>query len=118
VPHVVLTGKVTVEDAFRELKPLFIRDEKNILRTMDVYMERGKGAVLVEALAIEAGKKTAFMVVMVSGRDDGMVVRLYPKFEVEKTDGVKRTLAELAKQLLAAFPALTVGETNLDEYLR
>jgi len=55
---------------------------------------------------------------MISGRDDGVVVRLYPKVEAEKTDGVRKILAELAKQLIAAFPGLRIGETNLDDYLR
>jgi hypothetical protein len=55
---------------------------------------------------------------MISGREDGFVVRLYPKIEVEKTEGVKRIIAELAKQLIVKFPELKVGETNLQDYLK
>jgi hypothetical protein len=117
VPHVVLTGKATIEDISKELKPLFIRNGSAILKTSEVYLERDKNAVLVDSLAIEASKKTTFLA-MISGRDDGVVVRLYPKVEVEKTDGVRKILAELAKQLIAAFPGLKVGETNLADYLR
>ena len=117
MPHVVLTGKATIEDISKELKPLFIRNGSTILKTSEVYLERDKNAVLVDSLAIEANKKTTFLA-MISGRDDGVVVRLYPKVEVEKTDGVRKILAELAKQLLAAFPGLKVGETNLADYLR
>lgn len=117
MPHVVLTGKATIEDIFKELKPLFIRNGSMILKTSEVYIERNKNAVLVDSLVIEANKKTIFLA-MISGRDDGVVVRLYPKVEVEKTDGVRKILAELAKQLLAAFPGLKVGETNLADYLR
>ena len=54
---------------------------------------------------------------MISGRQDGVVVRLYPKFEVEKTEGVKQILAEIAKQLMLAFPEFSLGETNLADYL-
>jgi hypothetical protein len=116
VPHVVLTGKVDIEQIFDELKPLLVRNEKNVLRTMDVFLERGKNAILVEALAIEDGKKRTFLAT-ISRRDDGVVVRLYPKVDVEKTDGVKTILAELGKQLLGTFPDLKVGETNLQNYL-
>jgi hypothetical protein len=116
VPHVVLTGGADLEHIFRELKPLFIRNDRDVLRTMDVYLGRDNGSILIESLAIEGGKKIAFLT-LVSSRDDGVVVRLYPKYEVEKTDGVKRILAEQAKQLLGAFPELKVGETNLAEYL-
>jgi hypothetical protein len=116
VPHVVLTGKIDIEDIFAVLEPLLIRNEQTVLRTIDVYMERTKNAILVEALAIENGIKRTFLV-MISRREDGVVIRLYPKFDVEKTDGVKKILAELAKQLKGAFPHLQVGETNLQEYL-
>jgi hypothetical protein len=117
VPHVVLNGKVTVENIFEELKPLMIRNENSILKTMDTYLERGKNAILIDSLAIDADKKTVFLA-LISGRDDGIVVRLYPKVNVEKTEGVKKILVELAKQLIARFPGLRIGETNLDNYLK
>lgn len=117
MPHVVLNGEIVVEDIFKQLKPLFLRKQNTILKTTDFYMERMKNAILIDALAIEGNQKTSFLA-MISGRDDGVVVRLYPKMEVEKTEGVKRTLAEIARQLLSAFPELRVGETNLGEYLK
>jgi hypothetical protein len=116
VPHVVLNGQVSIEEIFNRLPLLFIRNEALILRTMDAYLARGKHAILLEALAVESGAKTSFLA-MISGREDGVVVRLYPQMDVEKTDGVKRVLAEIAKQLKLLFPELNVGETNLDSYL-
>ncbi|MDW5562643.1 MAG: hypothetical protein SA339_05390 [Methanomassiliicoccus sp.] len=116
MPHVVLTGVVALEDIFQELKPLLIKNDKDILRTMDVYLGRGNNSILIESLAIEGGRKATFLT-LITSRDDGIVVRLYPKFEVEKTEGVKRILAEQAKQLLWTFPGLKVGETNLAQYL-
>ena len=117
LPHVVLNGKAAIENIFKELKPLMIRNENSILKTTDVYLEREKKATLIDSLAIDADKKTVFLA-MISGRNDGVVVRLYPKIDVEKTEGVKMILVELAKQLIATFPELTVGETNLDNYLK
>jgi len=117
LPHIVLNGKAGIENIFKELKPLMIRNENSILKTTDVYLEREKNAILIDSLAIEDEKKTAFLA-MISGRDDGVVVRLYPKVDVEKTDGVRKILAELAKQLIATFPELKIRETNLDNYLK
>jgi len=116
MPHVVLNGNVNVESVFIKLEPIFIRNGPRILRTMDMYLERGKTSVLIESLVIDSGLKTSFLA-MISGREDGVVVRLYPKVEVEKTDGLKQILAEIAKQLMRVFPELKVGETNLDDYL-
>ncbi len=117
MPHVVLNGKAAIENIFKELKPLMIRNQNSILKTTDVYLEREKNAILIDSLAIDADKKTVFLA-MISGRDDGVVVRLYPKIDVEKTEGVKKILVELAKQLIATFPELKIGETNLDIYLK
>jgi hypothetical protein len=117
LPHVVLNGKAAIEIIFKELKPLMIRNENSILKTSDVYLEREKNVILIDSLAIDADKKTVFLA-MISGRDDGVVVRLYPKINVEKTEGVKKILVELAKQLIATFPELKIGETNLDNYLK
>ena len=116
MPHIVLNGKVATENIFEELKPLLIRNENSILKTTDVYLERGKNAILIDSLAIETEKKSAFLA-MISGRNGGVVVRLYPKIDVEKTEGVKKILVELAKQLIATFPEFRIGETNLEKYL-
>jgi len=117
MPHVVLNGKVNVEDIFVKMKPLFIRDVESVLKTASMYIERSKGSILVDSLVIEGGKKTSFLA-LIGGRDDGVVVRIYPMFDVEKTDGVKRILAEIAKQLLEIFPELKLGATNLADWLK
>jgi hypothetical protein len=115
MPHAVLIGKPSIEDIFKELRPLMIKDERGILRTMDSYLERTRKSILIESLPIQENRTVSFLA-MISGREDGVVIRLYPKHEVEKTDGVKRLLAELAKQLLETFPDFKLGETNLKEY--
>ena len=116
VPHVVLNGKDSIQNIFEKLEPLFVRDGTEILRTMELYLERNKNAILIDSLAIESDKKKSFLA-MITGRENGVVVRLYPKQEIEKTEGAKRILAEIAKQLLRKFPDFKTAETNLEEYL-
>jgi hypothetical protein len=116
LPHVVLNGKASIQNIFEKLEPLFVRDGTDILRTMELYLERSKNAILIDSLAIEANKKKKFLAI-INGRENGVVVRLYPKQEIEKTEGVKRILAEIAKQLLRKFPDFKTAETNLEEYL-
>jgi len=60
MPHVVLLGNVEIEDIFRELKPVFIRNKKMILKTLESYLERDKNSILIDSLAIEEDKKTVF----------------------------------------------------------
>lgn len=117
MPHVVLNGKVDVEDIFDRLDPLFIRNGRTILKTSTAYMDRQKKSILIESLAIEEGKKIEFLAT-IGQREDGIVVRIYPGSEVEKTDGVKKILAEIATQLLDTFAELEVGKTNISDFLK
>ncbi|MDH5747383.1 MAG: hypothetical protein OEZ21_10625 [Candidatus Bathyarchaeota archaeon] len=114
MPHVVLNGKVYIKDIFDKVDPLFVRNGVFILKTSNTYIDREEKSILIESLVIEEGNKTSFFT-MISRREDGILVRIYPDSEVEKTDGVKRILAETAKQLLEKFPDLRVGKTNLSD---
>jgi hypothetical protein len=80
-------------------------------------MDRQKKSILIESLAIEEGKKIEFLAT-IGQREDGIVVRIYPGSEVEKTDGVKKILAEIATQLLDTFAELEVGKTNISDFLK
>lgn len=116
MPHVVLIGTINLKDIFRKLLPIMIKQEKTILKTSDKYINDDETSILIEALAIEEGHKTNFFV-LVDKRKDGLVIRVYPETVIEKTQGVKRILAEIAKQLIEEFPMLKIGKTNLQEFL-
>jgi hypothetical protein len=73
-----------------------------------------KNVILIDSLAIDADKKTAFLA-MISGRNDGVVIRFYPKVDVEKTEGVKRYYLN-SKAVNCDVSELKIGETNLDNY--
>ncbi|MCK5251888.1 MAG: hypothetical protein KAQ96_03025 [Thermoplasmata archaeon] len=117
LPHVVLVGNVDMEEVFRRLKPVFVKTDRGILKATDSYMDRGRRNIIVDSLAIEGGERERFLM-LIGQREEGLVVRLFDVPEVERTEGVKRLLAETAKQLLATFPDLVVGETNLERYLK
>lgn len=103
-------------EIFQQLSPIIIRYEKTVLKTSDKYINFNKNSILVESLAIEDGNKIGFLV-LVGKREDGLVVRIHPEFAIEKTNGVKKILAGIAKQLLERFSELTLGKTNLQEFL-
>jgi len=117
MPHVVLTGNINSEMIFDQLEDLFIKLPKGILKTTNKYLDINKQAILIESLAIEQGNKTSFLT-MINNREDGIVIRIYPGFDdFEKTYGVKKILAELAKQLMNKIHEINVGKTNLQEFL-
>ncbi len=116
MPHVVLAGTVDMEEVFRRLRPVFVKTDRGILKATDAYMDRGRRNIIVDSLAIEGGEKERFLM-RIGLREDGLVVELFDVPEVERTEGVKRVLAETAKQLLEDLPGLVVGETNLQRFL-
>ena len=116
MPHVVLDGNIDLESIFEELEPLIIKEDNDIIRTSKKYIEGTRASILVESMTIEDGKKSDFLMI-IGKRDDGIVIRLSPLLEVEKTTGVKRVLAETAKQIMSKHPEYTVSKTNLNEWL-
>jgi hypothetical protein len=116
IPHVVLNGDINILDIFKQLKSLFVKTEKGLIKTTVTYISNQENTILVETLIIEEEKKVQFFP-MISQRDDGVVVRIYPGTDIEKTKYVKQSLAEIAKQILALFPEIKVGKTNLEEFL-
>lgn len=116
MPHVVLEGTIEMDEVFRRLKPVFVKTDRGILKATDAYMDRSRRNIIVDSLAIEGGEKERFLM-RIGLREDGLVVELFDVPEVEPTEGVKRVLAETAKQILETFPDLSVGETNLERYL-
>jgi len=116
MPHVVLNGTIDLDQVFGELSPLFFQEQDSILKTMDYYISKIKNNILVETLVIEKGNKLQYFS-LISKRDDGLVVRIYPGTEIEKTSNVKRVLAEIAKKILEFHPEMKIGKTNLSEFL-
>ncbi len=116
MPHIVLNGDVTAQMVFDWLAPFTLHDKKMLLRTLKKYIDEEENSVLIEALAIEDGKKSSFLVLL-GNRENGLVIRIYPELVVEKTDGVKMILAQIAKQLLEKYPDLKIGKTNLQDFI-
>lgn len=116
IPHVVLEGEIKTQDIFKEIEPLFIKEENLLIRSTNSFLSLDESTILIEILVIEKNIKNQFFAI-VNQREDGVVVRIHPMVEVEKTNGVKKSLAEIGKQVLTKFKGTKVGKTNLSEFL-
>lgn len=115
MPHVVLEGRITIDDAALAFEPFVARDGDLIIKAERFYREKGARAALIETVVVEAGHTQKFFI-QLSSRDTGLTVRLEPLTDPEKSPGVRRALAQVAHRLRIASGA-AYGRTNIEEYL-
>ena len=115
MPHVVLEGQVTIEDAGRRFEPFVVRAQGLVIKAERFYRERDGRAALVETVVVEAGHVQKFFI-QLSPRDGGLTVRLEPLTDPEKTPGVRKAIAHVAHRL-AADTGTRYGNSNIEDYL-
>jgi hypothetical protein len=113
MPHAVLTGRADLEAAWHGLPSGPWRWERAVARIEGCYLARESRNLLVTAVVVEYGR-ALHAVVLVSHRGADTVVSLWPVVGVERTDGVKRVVAQVAREL-GSFGCGPVVTTNLGE---
>ncbi len=113
MPHVVLTGKVDLLGYARAFEPLIVRQGRDVLRADKLYVEGPGRALLLEALAVESGRKLSFYI-KASGYDgQSVTVRIDPLTHPERSEGVKQLVACVAADILRKNPEARIETTNL-----
>ncbi|MFX1512962.1 MAG: hypothetical protein ACFFCQ_10275 [Promethearchaeota archaeon] len=117
MPHVVIKGDLQLSEIFKKLEPFVIKTDSKIIKTTKLYLSKDTSSILVETITIDTGKSISFLS-MIGQRSDGVVIRLYPGTNVEKTDLVKQSISEIAKKILNLFSEVNIGKTNLQDYFK
>ena len=113
MPHVVIEGEIDLAAWSAAFEPLLLRVGGDVLRAERVYLEGGARAALIESLAVEAGRRQSFYIKL-SAHDRGtLTVRIDPLTHPDRSDGVKRLVAEVAARALGSMPGARVVRTNL-----
>jgi len=115
VPHVIRSGVADLTVAWRELPRGPWRWRTTVARVEGCYLGLDAGTLLVAGVVVEYGRPL-HPVLLVSLGADATAVHLWPAVSVERTDGVKRLLAQVAKELMA-FGAGKVTTTNIAHLL-
>ena len=115
MPHVVLEGRVTIEECQERFEPFVVREGDFLVKIERFYRERGGRAALVETLVVDRSHTQKFFI-QLSPKGEGLTVRLEPLTDPEKTAGVKRAMALLAHRIREASGG-RYGRSNIEEYL-
>jgi hypothetical protein len=116
MPHVVIEEAIDLPAACQALSLSVTRNGGEILKLVDVFLNRAGQLALVDCVVVEEGRSQSFFA-QLARKDRQITVRLLPATDPEKTPGVKRLLAAIAKQIQAALPDSHFGKTNLQEFL-
>ena len=114
MPHVVIEEAPDLGIACHSVKVSVERNGSEILKVVDFYMNRSGHTALIDCVVVEEGRSQTFFV-QLSQKDRQTTVRLLPATDPEKTIGVKRIMALIAKQIRKSYIA---GFGFRTEYLR
>ena len=116
MPHVVIEEALDLSGACQGITLAAVRNGGEILKVIDVYLNRSGHTALVDCVTVEEGRSQSFFV-QLAQKDRQITVRLLAATDPEKTPAVKRVLASIAGQLRAAAAGSRFGKTNLQEFL-
>ena len=112
MPHVVIAEGPEPTAVYESFEPgSAIREGTTVLELGWAYLRRDGETVLIQATAVELGPPVHFFVA-VERKRQRITVRCFPHPHVERTDGVKKLVAEVARRVLADGGRVT--KTNLD----
>lgn len=116
MPHVVVERPVKLRDYVAGFRPLAHKEATTVCKATEAYLNSTGTTALVEAVVIEEGLPQKFFV-LVSEKPRQATVRLARPDGPERTRGVKRLLALVAKDLLDRSPRAAYGATNIEPFL-
>jgi len=116
MPHIVLEGPVDLGRFYSDYRQQQQQSGGEVLKLLDIFINRRTDTLLIEALAVENGPPNRFFI-LAGTRGGKTTVRIYPGSDPEKTPGVKKLLAMVARQIKEHTPQARYGATNIGDYL-
>jgi hypothetical protein len=116
MPHVQILGPCRVRDLGDPLSRIVESYSSGVLKVQDACLDAAATHLILEAVVVEGYLRQSFFL-LVRQEEDGVLVRCHPFCAPQKTDGVKRLIALVARRCLQACPGSRVGNTNLTPYL-
>lgn len=114
MPHIVFENKIDLNIFSKKFLPIFKQDS-TLIKIQTIFVDKDNFTALLPTIVID--EKHQEFLIEISTRKDKTTIRLYPNTDPEKTDGVKMSMALLAKQIIDNYPDFKITKTNLSNYL-
>jgi len=112
MPHVVLSGQPDLEALFRDFQPYQWREGDVIFKLTEAWRPARQPGLLLESLIVEEGHDEWFYIEL-SPKAKGLVVKIAPVREVDRTELLFRFLAGAVRWLQQHQAGLAVARHNL-----
>jgi hypothetical protein len=109
----VIDAEIDLRAYAERFAHLRIVNTGDVLKTEALYLERSGRALLIQAVAVEAGRTQTFYVRVAAQERGSVSVRIDPLTRPERSEGVKRIVAAIGADLLTHTPGSKVRTTNL-----
>ncbi|MGD1836643.1 MAG: hypothetical protein ACPKPY_01115 [Nitrososphaeraceae archaeon] len=126
MPHVVLTNVSYFESFYNNFKKKVIivkndkeEQKKSIIRFDEILLNQSKNIILIKTISIENDNQSQTYYIMVMKKNnDQITIRLDPLTDPKnKTDLVKTSIANIAKQYKENDKTISIIKTNLELFL-
>jgi len=117
MPHVVIEGPTRVSDYAQHFVPITQREGADLIKVERFYLHLKGHSALLETLVIEQGVSQKFYVILSDKGNNQLSVHLDPLTDPNKTPGVKKALALIAREIQALHPDNRFVRTNIQEFL-
>lgn len=115
LPHIVFDKKIDLDDYSKKFESIFQKDPF-LIRISNIFVDKDNLTALLPSVVISELNQQ--FLIEISTSKSKTTIRLYPGTDPEKTSGVKRSMALLAKQIVERYPDFHITKTNLDEYVK
>jgi hypothetical protein len=116
MPHVQLRGPCRPAVLAAALARLMETEPPEVRKILGGFLSLDGSRLILEALVVEAYLRQTFFLLLCE-EPGGMIIRCHPVGAPQKTDGVKRLIASVARECLASEPDCSIGNTNLQGFL-
>ena len=112
MPHVVVANALPLREAIPRFAPIRVTVGGVIVKIEQAFLEREGRSALLPAMTIAGPLRQRFLL-LASERDDGVVLRLEPMTDPEKTPAVHLAIACAAEWLRRLSPDARHAATNI-----
>lgn len=114
MPHIVFDKKIDLQKFSKQFQSIF-QKEPILIKITTIFVDKDNLRALLPSVVISDIQQQ--FLIEISTSVSKTTIRLYPETDPEKTDGVKASMALLAKQVIETNPEFKVTKTNLSDYL-